>query len=81
MKVETGMDTYLVTLVDRKTNKDQRVLVQDKNPDRDWQEWIDSKASTFDPPLTISNPRVMNVHKLKVKRPVGRTLMPQATAV
>ena len=75
------MDTYLVTLADPASGEDQRVLVQDRNPDRDWQEWIDDKAATFDPPLTISNPRVMNVHKLRIKRPVGRTLMPQATAV
>lgn len=73
------MDTYLVTLADPASGEDQRVLVQDRNPDRDWQEWVNT--AHFEPPLTISNPKVMHVHKLKVKRPVGRTLMPQATAV
>lgn len=69
------MDTYLVTLADRDTGADQRVLVQDKNPDRDWQEWVDS--ATFEPPLTISNPRVMHVHKLRIKRP-HKTVLPVA---
>ncbi len=72
------MDTYLVTLADPASGEDQRVLVQDRNPDRDWQEWVDT--ATFEPPLTISNPRVLGVRKLRTKRPVGRTLMPQAVA-
>lgn len=73
------MDTYLVTLADPASGEDQRVLVQDRNPERDWQEWVNT--ASFDPPLTIVNPRVVHVHKLRIKRPIGRTLMPQATAV
>jgi hypothetical protein len=75
-----AVDTYLVRLCDRKTGEGQQVLVQDKNPDRDWQEWIDSAAASFDPPLTISNPKVMHAHRLRMKRPV-KTVLPQATAV
>lgn len=73
------MEQYLVRLVDRKTGEGQQVLVQDRNPDRDWQEWIDSAADSFDPPLTISNPRVVHTHRLRMKRPV-KTVLSQATA-
>lgn len=69
------MDVYLVTLADREGGAGQRVLVQDKNPDLDWQDWIDS--ATFDPPLTISNPVVVNAHKLRIKRP-HKTVFPVA---
>lgn len=74
------MDTYLVRLADRETGEGQMVLVQDKNPDRDWQEWVDNRSASFDPPLTVSNPRVMHVQRLHLKRPV-KTVLPAATAV
>lgn len=74
------MDTYLVRLADPETGEGQQVLVQDRNPDRDWQEWIDSCAHAFQPPLKIANPKVMYVQKLHMKRPV-RTVLPQAVAV
>lgn len=80
MKGKTAVDTYLVRLADRETGEGQQVLVQDKNPNRDWQEWIDSAADSFDPPLTVHNPRVMHVQRLRLKRPV-KTVLPQATAV
>lgn len=69
------MDTYMVTLANA-DGEDQRVLVTDKNPDRDWQEWVDT--ATFNPPLRIANPRVMGVHKLRVKHTPHNTVMPVA---
>ena len=80
MKGKTAVYTYLVRLAEPETGKDQRVLVRDMNPDRDWQEWIDSAAASFDPPLAISNPRVMHVQRLPMKR-LPKTTLPQAIAV
>lgn len=72
------MDTYMVTLADRQTGEDQRVLVEDRNPNRDWQEWVDN--ATFQPPLKLREPVVMQVRRLRVKHMPRNTLMPVATA-
>lgn len=72
------MDTYLVTLAARNGGGGQRILVQDKNPELDWQDWVDAKADTFVPPLNIEDPVVVHAHKLRIKRPLPRTTMTQA---
>lgn len=73
------MDAYLVTLVDRETGDDQRVIVYDRNPGRDWQEWIDTQGHTLVPALTIANPVVIGARRLPIKRPV-HTVLPTAHA-
>ena len=67
------MNTYLVTLADRVTGKDQRILVQSTSSD-DMQEFIDSDQ--VKPTLTLAEPVVIAVHQLRVNRPPLHTVMP-----
>lgn len=64
---------FLVTLADRNTGEDQCVFVADRNPERDWQDWADTKV--FVPPLRISNPVVISACQMNPKR------VPAAVAV
>ncbi|AEL97782.1 hypothetical protein SEA_FLUDD_112 [Mycobacterium phage Fludd] len=81
------MNTYLVRLADRHTGEGQRILVQDRNPSTDpatalddMQRWVDAHKESFDPPLQIADPMVIDIHLLKMKRP-ARTVLPTATRV
>lgn len=67
------MNTYLVTLADRSTGKDQRILVQSKT-DENMQEFVES--SEVLPTLQIAEPVVIAIHKLAIKRPPANTVMP-----
>jgi hypothetical protein len=67
------MNTYLVTLADRETGKDQRILVQSRNDDN-MQEFVDSDEVL--PTLLLKNPVVVAIHQLRVKRPPLHTVMP-----
>lgn len=67
------MNTYLVTLADRATGKDQRILVQSKSSDN-MQEFVDSDQ--VKPTLTLADPVVIAIHQLAIKRPPLKTLMP-----
>ena len=67
------MNTYLVTLADRVTGKDQRILVQSKCSDN-MQEFIDSDE--VKPTLNLREPVVIAIHQLRVKRPPAHTVMP-----
>lgn len=60
------MNTYLVTLFDRNTGEDQRILVQSTN-DNDMQEFVTSDEVL--PTLKLVAPVVIAIHQLKVKRP------------
>lgn len=73
------MDTYMVTLADRETGQDQRILVRTNNPDN-MQEWIDAKSGDFQPPLKFASPRVIGVRKLPMKRP-HKTVLTTAVKV
>ena len=66
------MNTYLVTLADRNTGKDQRILVQSESSDN-MQEFVDSDQVR--PTLTLETPVVIAIHQLRVRRPY-RTVMP-----
>lgn len=67
------MNTYLVTLADRVTGKDQRILVQSKSSD-DMQDFIESDQ--VKPTLSLEEPVVIAIHQLRVKRPPLHTVMP-----
>jgi hypothetical protein len=67
------MNTYLVTLADRNTGQDQRILVQSKNSDG-MQEFVDSEKVLTT--LNIINPVVIAIHQLRIKRPVLKVTMP-----
>lgn len=67
------MNTYLVTLADRNTGEDQRILVQSEN-DENMQEFVDS--DTVRPTLKLAEPVVIAIHQLRIKRPPIRTVMP-----
>lgn len=67
------MNTYLVTLADRITGEDQRILVQSENDDN-MQEFILSDAVR--PTLKLTEPVVIAIHQLRIKRPVLKTTMP-----
>lgn len=67
------MNTYLVTLADRSTGEDQRILVQSET-DNDMQDFIDSDKVR--PTLKIGEPVVIAIHQLRIKRPPVRTVMP-----
>jgi len=69
--------TYLVSLADRDTGKDQRILVRAENPDG-MQEFVE--RPDLDPPLTISNPVVIAIKELNIKRPLPRTNLTSFTA-
>lgn len=60
------MNTYLVTLADRKTGKDQRILVQSQSSDN-MQEFVDSDQVKST--LNLANPVVIAIHRLRVRRP------------
>lgn len=67
------MNTYLVTLADRSTGEDQRILVQSENDDN-MQEFVDSPEVR--PTLRLADPVVIAIHRLRVKRPPLHTSMP-----
>jgi len=69
--------TYLVSLADRDTGKDQRILVRSDNPDG-MQAFVE--RPDLDPPLTISNPVVIAIKELNIKRPLPRTNLSTFTA-
>jgi len=62
---QTAMHTYLVTLADRETGKDQRILVHSAN-DQGMQEFVTS--DTVLPSLNLDDPVVIAVHRLNIKR-------------
>lgn len=66
------MNTYLVTLADRSTGKDQRILVQSADSNN-MQEFVESDAVR--PTLLVNDPVVIAVHQLRVSRP-HRTVFP-----
>jgi hypothetical protein len=70
------MHTYLVTLADRNTGQDQRILVQSTNSDN-MQEFVESKEVR--PTLLLADPVVIAVHQLRIKRPPQRTVLPSLT--
>lgn len=70
------MNTYLVTLADRKTGQDQRILVQSAN-DEGMQDFIDSDEVR--PTLKLANPVVIAIHQLRVRRPYTNTVLPSLT--
>lgn len=67
------MNTYLVTLADRKTGKDQRILVQSENDAR-MQEFVESDEVR--PTLLVTEPVVIAIHQLRIKRPLPKTTLP-----
>lgn len=67
------MNTYLVTLADRSTGKDQRILVQSET-DENMQEFVES--SEVRPTLRVADPVVIAIHRLRIKRPPLNTVMP-----
>lgn len=67
------MNTYLVTLADRSTGKDQRILVQSET-DENMQEFVES--SEVRPTLRVADPVVISIHRLRIKRPPLNTVMP-----
>lgn len=66
------MNTYLVTLADRTTGEDQRILVQSAD-DNNMQEFVTSAAVL--PTLKLADPVVIAVHQLRIKRP-HKTILP-----
>ena len=66
------MNTYLVTLADRNTGQDQRILVQSENDDN-MQGFVESDEVR--PTLLVADPVVIAIHKLRVKRPPLHTVM------
>lgn len=67
------MNTYLVTLADRTTGKDQRILVQSAD-DKNMQEFVSSEEVRSC--LSISEPVVISIHRLRIRRPAPRTTLP-----
>ena len=67
------MNTYLVTLADRNTGKDQRILVQSTTDDK-MQEFVVSDIVL--PTLALADPVVIAIHQLRIKRPYHNTVMP-----
>ena len=72
-KVDRHMNTYLVTLADRNTGKDQRILVQSTTDDN-MQEFVTSDAVL--PTLALTDPVVIAVHQLRIRRPYTNTVLP-----
>ena len=66
------MNTYLVTLADRNTGKQQRILVQSRTEDG-MQEFIESPGVIGT--LSLESPTVIAVHRLRVRRPIRGTVM------
>lgn len=69
--------TYLVTLADRDTGKDQRILVRSECSDG-MQEFVERADLT--PPLEISHPVVIGIRELDLKRPLPRTTLTEFIA-
>lgn len=67
------MNTYLVTLADRNTGADQRILVQSADSDN-MQEFVTSDEVL--PTLTLADPVVIAIHQLRIKRPYRNTVLP-----
>lgn len=67
------MNTYLVTLADRTTGADQRILVRSAD-DTNMQEFVTSEAVL--PTLGLADPVVIAIHQLRIKRPYTNTVMP-----
>lgn len=65
------MNTYLVTLADRNTGEDQRILVESTD-DNNMQEFVTSEAVL--PTLRLAEPVVIAIHQLRIKRPHRTTL-------
>jgi hypothetical protein len=66
------MNTYLVTLADRSTGKQQRILVQSRT-DEGMEEFIRSPEVL--PTLELDDPVVIAIHQLRVKRPIRGTVL------
>jgi hypothetical protein len=66
------MNTYLVTLADRSTGKDQRILVKSVDSNN-MQEFVESDAVR--PTLSVDDPIVIAVHQLRITRQ-HRTVFP-----
>jgi hypothetical protein len=67
------MNTYLVTLADRNTGKDQRILVQSED-DVKMQEFVESDEVR--PALLVADPVVIAIHQLRIKRPPPKITIP-----
>lgn len=65
------MNTYLVTLADRTTGQDQRILVQSSDSNN-MQEFVESDEVR--PTLRLVDPVVIAIHQLRVKRPYRTVL-------
>lgn len=63
------MYTYMVTLIDKETGKDQRILVRSTCSDG-MQEFVDSLDD-----LKLDSPVVVDVRQLANKRPLPRTTL------
>lgn len=66
------MNQYLVTLADRNTGEDQRIIVRSADDDG-MQEFVTSDAVL--PSLRLTEPVVIAIHQLHIKRP-HRTVLP-----
>lgn len=76
-KWRTGsMNTYLVTLADRKTGQDQRILVQSFDSEG-MQDFVDSDQVRLT--LKLAEPVVIAIHQLRIKRPYTNTVLPSLT--
>lgn len=64
--------TYLVTLADHETGKEQRILVRSACPDG-MQEFVERPDLT--PALDIQHPVVLAIKELNIKRPLPRTTL------
>lgn len=67
------MNTYLVTLADRRTGKQQRILVQ-STTEEGMEGFVNSPEVL--PTLELDDPMVMAIHRLRVKRPARGTVLP-----
>jgi hypothetical protein len=65
------MNTYLVTLADRNTGADQRILVQSADSDN-MQDFVTSDKVL--PTLSLTDPVVIAIHQLRIKRPYNTVL-------
>jgi hypothetical protein len=62
------MDTYLVSLADRDTGQEQRIVVRAENV-TDMQEWVDSRPVGIQgETITLVTPIVIGVRQLHIKR-------------
>ena len=68
---ERHMNTYLVTLADRNTGADQRILVQSADSDN-MQDFVTSDKVL--PTLSLTDPVVIAIHQLRIKRPYNTVL-------